>query len=508
MKRMISWPPGIGWLPVGVALIALLLVSTYSLMPQFGTRILGSVGGGSGAGGPATSDASGNNGTSTLHSGRAGSQGLSSGTGGRGSISCAPGKNGGATDTGVTATEIHIATTAVTSGIAKDFLGESVDGMLGAINRANSSGGVCGRRVVLDPGAGDVVNTDWNRANGENAISNFIHSHKYFALVGEPDSEGLAGAIDGGRIDQLPGEAPIPVVGTDGMLTDQYHNEWVWPVAASTVSNMHIGVNYASQKLGAHKFGIVYDSNYKFGKEGAVAFAAQVSRVGGTGGTVDSNRTCGSAYCGFDPTANPSYSTMTNAFESYCGPNSPGGTCDVVMMLLEPGPMLQWMNAEGGSHDWYKSLMGGEPLFDHRVGVDCGSCGGLTVWTGFRPPSGSFSAEKAVADYAQSLPSQDDPNNEFTEGAYLGTEMFIEACRRLGQQGIPLTRVNLKHELDTDTFDLGLSIPLVYNSRLPHLSNIAMAGFKDNASGGAGTFHAWVYENTGFLIDPAPGKEQ
>jgi ABC-type branched-subunit amino acid transport system substrate-binding protein len=497
MKRRIGWPPGVGWLPLGVALTAVLLMSTFSLLPQFGTRILGSTGGGQAAVGPGAT-ASDPNGTGTTSTGTSTRTGPKA-PGGKGTVSCAPGKNGGATDIGVTATEIHIATTTVTSGIAKDFLGEAVDGIISAVNQANNAGGVCGRRLVLDPGAGDVVNTGWDPAAGNNAISNFVHSHKYFALVGEPDSEGLAGAIDGHTIDQLPGEAPIPVVGTDGMLRDQYHNDWVWPVAASTVTNMHIAVKYAHDVLGARTFGIVYDTHYKFGSEGAGAYAAEVARVGGT--MTRSGDTCsGTQACGFDATTTTDYPSLVTPFNGACS-----GKCDVVMMLLEPGPMLNWMKTEGDDTAWYKKLMGGEPLFDHRVGEQCQSCNGLLVWTGFRPPSGSFSAEQPVYTYAQSLPSKDDSNNPFTEGAYLGTQMFVQAVKRLAADGYPLTRQNLRTELNTDTYNFGLSIPLTYNNRMPHLANLAMAGFADNRSG---TFHGWDYQNTGFLADPAPGAEQ
>ena len=110
-----------------------------------------------------------------------------------------------------------------------------------------------------------------------------------------------------------------------------------------------------------------------------------------------------------------------------------------------------------------------------------------------------------MSTYQQSLLNvspKDDPANEFTEGAYLGTKLFIEACRRVGPN---LTRQALKHVLDTEIFDLGLaSGPLRFGEGGLHLANQGMAAFQDNY---AGTFNGWTYLSTGYLADPHPGQD-
>ena len=253
-----QFPPPLGWIPIGVALLAVAAMSFFAIAPQFGQPLVKTEVAGGGAGnGSADPQASGAaNGTGP---------GANNGNGGNGpggaaanGANCGAGKNGGATAPGVTATQIHVASTVVKSGVGAGFLGEAEYGMRAAINEVNSSGGVCGRTIALD-----TVNTGWDGPTGKQDIDNYINSGSVFALVGEPDSEGLDQAIKSGSIDR----GQIPVVGTDGMLKSQYHNPWVWPVAASTVTNMHIIAKDAVDH-GAKTFGIVFDTSYKFGSEG------------------------------------------------------------------------------------------------------------------------------------------------------------------------------------------------------------------------------------------------
>jgi ABC-type branched-subunit amino acid transport system substrate-binding protein len=168
--------------------------------------------------------------------------------------------------------------------------------------------------------------------------------------------------------------------------------------------------------------------------------------------------------------------------------------------------METWMKDEENCNcTWYHTLMGGEPLFDDNLANTCAqSCAGMMVWTGYKPVIQPFDGEPAVYSYAQTLKAtcpSCDPHNEFTEGAYLGTQLFLTACQRVGSN---LTRDALRSELNSDTFDLGLSQPLHYGSNPTHLANTSMAAFADNATG---TFNGWSYMRTGFLQDPAPGQD-
>lgn len=494
-----AFPPPLGWIPVLVALLLVTIASVAAFVPQYGNhQIVGlsTTGqGGGGGGGGGTAGTAGTQGTTSVTGGKSG--GLA-GPGGNGTATsakttgdCAHGKNAGATDTGVTATSIHIATTDVTTGIGSGFLGQAVSGMKAAIDAQNRAGGICGRQISLES-----INDNWDRTSGSSDISGFINSGNVFALVGEPDSEGLDAAWLSGMIDK----AGIPVVGTDGMLSSQYKDPWIWPVAASTVTNMHVIAQYAHDHYNAHKVGIVFDSVYKFGSEGAGAFASELKRVNGS--TLQMGGTCAQGYCGVQPSSDD-YSSQIHDFNSYCvGPPK----CDVVVMLLEPKPMLTWMQGEESCNcSWYSTLMGGEPLFDDSFAGSCGQdCANIVVWSGYKPDVVPFDGEPAVYTFAhelQAVCANCDSHNEFTEGAYLGTKLFIAACEKVGST---LTRAALRAELDSDTFDLGLSQPLRYGSGLPHLANSSMVAYSANISG---TFNGWSYLSTGFLKDPSPGQD-
>jgi len=513
MKRERSFPPGIGWIPVLAAVALALLVALFQVSPQFATRVVGTAAalpGGAAAGVPgvSTSAAPGANQVGPNGQiGRSAPGGAGSAekapSGGGTAVACAAGKNGGATDKGVTANQIHVASTIVTTGIGSGFLGEAADGMRAAIDQVNQAGGICGRRITSIDGshAIETINDGWDGPTGDRYIQSWCQGGSVFALVGEPDSQGLANAIENGDVDHC----GIPVVGTDGMLSDQYYDPLVWPVAASTVTNMHIIAKYAVEQLHAKSFGIVYDTYYRFGAEGANAFDQEVRRLTGHGITGDDqkNSCAGStAFCGINAQAGVTSSEVT-ALNLGCGP------CDVVVLLLEPKPAEDWMSAESGNSGWYNHLLGGEPLFDDQVGENCPGCGDakLQVWTGYHAASQPFDSEKAVYTYCQALKAvnpSDDCHNEFTEGAYLGAMMFIKAAQTVGAEGLPLTRSNLKDVLDSQTFDLGLSQPLHYGSGLPHLANTSMAAFSENYSG---TFNGWNYDATGFVADPAPGSD-
>jgi hypothetical protein len=170
-------------------------------------------------------------------------------------LQCARGANGGKTDTGVTGTSIKLKTTVVRTGFGAAFLGQVQYAMDAIKNKINRSGGICGRLLDIT-----YVDDAWRQDTGQKYIRDFINEGVFAIPVG-PSSEGLNAAITSGVIR----EAGIPVVGTDGMVISQYTDPWVWPVAVSTASSARIMAQQAS-KLGAKKFSIVFDRDYKFGK--------------------------------------------------------------------------------------------------------------------------------------------------------------------------------------------------------------------------------------------------
>lgn len=398
-------------------------------------------------------------------------------------LACKAGQNGGGTDKGVTGQRIKLAATNVRSGTGSSFLGTSYIGMQAVVNRVNASGGICGRLLELR-----LVDDGWEAARGANFIANFA-KEDYFALPVVPSSEGLTQAI----VTNIIGNAGIPVVGSDGMLKEQYNDPWVWPVATSTVSTMRVMTKYATDN-GAKTFGIVYDERYKFGLEGFAAFQQYVQELTGSKPK---------AMVGITP-GRGSYSGEAQQFNEQCGT----GGCDFVAMLLTPETANTYISSQtekdGRKQGFGRLGTGGaQPLFNERFARDCGrACDGMLVWTGYNPPIGRLASLTDVAQYVSDVRSVDpgvDVNNQFLEGSYLGMRVFVAALEQVGPN---LTRARLRDVLNSMTFKSDLASTLSWKSNQRFANQTAQAFRIITASG---SFAGFAEVGTGFLRDPTPG---
>lgn len=383
---------------------------------------------------------------------------------------CAAGRNGGATDVGVSATKINLASTAVLSGVGASFLGDSPKGMQAVIQKVNRSGGICGRTLELT-----VRDDGWNASTGLNFLKNFMQAD-YFALPVVPSSEGLTAAIEAGEI----GKRAVPVIGSDGMLRQQYSDPWVWPVATATISTMRIMAKYGYDQ-GARTFGIVYDELYRFGKEGADAYRDYLKTLPGADLKIAR---------GIQP-GQSSYATEVKSFNDACNP------CDMVAYLLEPGTAETWIAGRPAKGKVLTS--GAQTLFNRRFAQNCRSaCQDMLVWTGYVPPIDAFASLPGVADYVNDVRAVDpgvDIDNAFLQGAYLGMTVFVLAVQKVGPN---LTRARLREVMNTATFTHDLAGSLSWQSR--RFANTQAQAFSLQYAGE--TFSGFRNEQTGRLPDP------
>jgi len=385
---------------------------------------------------------------------------------------CNATNNGGATDLGVTATEIRLASTVVQSGLGASFLSSSPLAMKAVVNHVNAQGGICGRILTLN-----MVNDGWDQQRGLTFMRNFI-KEGYFALPVVPSSEGLTAAIDSGDIEK----AGIPVVGTDGMLIQQYRSAWVWPVATATVSTMRAMTRYAHQK-GSKTFALVYDEFYKFGREGADAWRAYVKKITGAEPK---------AFVGIQP-GQSSYGTKIQQFNQACS-----NECDFVALLLEPGTAETWI--AGRPQLGRKITSGAQTLFNERFAKNCGAdCDGMLVWTGYNPPIGGLASLPDVRRFVQDVKAVSptiDVTNQFLEGAYLGMSVFVEAMRQVGPN---LTRKRLQTVLNSMTYRSDLASTLSWTRTKRH-ANASAQAFSIRVENGS--FAGFRNEQTGWVRDP------
>lgn len=454
--------------------------------PDLGPGVAATVPGGGGTGGGGQGNTGGGSSGGGASVGGAGGAGDASASGEKAGLSC-DGDNGGKTDTGVSEDKIKLAANVVTDGPGANFLSSSPTGMQAVINRVNAEGGICGRILELK-----TVNDSWDAPRGQTNIENFI-AEGYFALPVVPSSEGLSQAIDAGIIEN----AGIPVIGTDGMRQEQYNagkfqgkGSWVAPVAVATVSQVRIMVDYAVNELQAETFGIVWDTRYKFGKEGADAYKDYIKKVGKTV----------KADAGIAP-GQGSYATEANDFKKACG----DAKCDVVVFLLEPVTAQTWVASAGADGNGRLMTAGAQPLFNDKFARGCGSvCNNMLVWTGYNPAIGDENLAKPdvnryVTDVKKIDPSAD-ITNQFMQGAYLGMEVFVELLEKCSPN---LTRACIKANLDS----------------LDHSSDLAIGGLSwradDHFSNKGARAYAIKYQGNNFAgfedkrvsgTDPDPGN--
>ncbi|MGH2830257.1 MAG: ABC transporter substrate-binding protein [Actinomycetota bacterium] len=410
---------------------------------------------------------------------------------------CAAGRNGGATDVGVTGRTIKLGATVVETGIGKSFLADVRHSMIAVVNRVNAAGGICGRRLQL------ILKDDgWDANRGFGFIQNLVEQERVFALAVVPSSEGLRAASRWLR------DRGVPVVGTDGMLAHQYTSPLIWPVAAATVTAMHVMVKNAYDR-GARRFGIVYDSNYHFGVEGSYAFNGAVRRLTGSDvpGYVDPLSgvpQCrqGSRFCGVKA-GQASYGTEVEVMNSACGT---GTRCDFIVYLLEPQTAQQWMQDGGLTADPEQvrfGIAGSQPLFNRGFGSQCGrKCHDMWVWSGYTPPIEPYVGQPAVSAYVNDVRetnAQADVNNSFVLGGYLGMKLLVAALHETGPN---LTRRSLAQALDRARLDTGLSTPLAWSPGR-HFANQCLVAFSIQAR----PFFAGWRKQTDFLCDPWPGQD-
>jgi ABC-type branched-subunit amino acid transport system substrate-binding protein len=403
-------------------------------------------------------------------------------TGGK-NLACAAGRNGGATDRGVSATKIRLASTVVLDGPAASLLSESPTAMKAVVDKTNAAGGICGRAIELI-----LRNDSFDQQRGGQYIRTWATDPKesIFALAVVPSAEGLGAAINSGNI----GRAGIPVVGTDGMRKEQYDEPWVWPVATATISTMRVMASYGAKQRSAKTFAIVWDSKYKFGKEGAEAFRDQVKALGGK---IVADQP-------LDP-EQPAYANEVNDFNGKCG----NGACDMVALLLLPDTAQKWLGREPAMGRVYTA--GAQTLFTDQFAQACASaagpsCNALAVWTGYNPPIDRYAGLPDVAAYVNDVKTNApnaDVRNQFMEGAYLGMTLMIEALKKVGPE---VTRARLRAVLDAMDFKNEITAGLSWRPGR-HFANVRARSFSIVMS--QEKFLGWRDEQTGWVADPALG---
>lgn len=216
--------------------------------------------------------------------------------------------------------------------------------------------------------------------------------------------------------------------------------------------------HHAYHDLGARQFSIVFDRNYKFGQEAALAFNAEVKKLTGSNiAGFNTDLTCRDAFCGIQA-GQPSYSSQVNEWR--------GSRGDFTALFLEPQTGLTWMGDRNTPSARAQSYGAAQTLFTRSFAESCqNACDRMQVWTGFKPFLQRYRNDSAVRGYVNDVRAVNpnaDTFNQFVQGGYVGMQLLVEGMRAVGPN---LTRDRLKAALDGAKLKSGLTLtdPLVYS---------------------------------------------
>lgn len=345
---------------------------------------------------------------------------------------CPGGQNAGATDVGVTATQVTVSVSQ-----------ETMSYVSGYVNRINSEGGVCGRRIVLV-------------TQGEE----FVH---------------IPSLTTSGDRDTV-----VPVIGGDGAVKGQYESAWTWQIGSTTAAQARMMVKDAWDQ-GARTFAIVYEKDVRFGTEAEAAYRAYVGQLGGT--VVTS--------VGVAPNQG-SYASNVNAFNDVCS----DGKCDEVALFLQPYAARGWMAEDPIGGRMFTDA--GHMLVSSRFARDCGQpCEGLRLWSPWSLPVGERNADMSqyVTDVKAANPGTEVDDAQGVR-SWLAARLLVDSLRATGAN---LTRARLQSSLNSLTFSTGLAPPMRWSTK--RYANISARPYAVRTA--AGAFSGFSYDGT-FRHDPRP----
>lgn len=359
-----------------------------------------------------------------------------------------------ATD-GVTRSRVLLGATIVKSGIGAFHLRDADAAMRGAVAAVNAAGGICGRTIELK-----LVDDGWDAQRGLREIRRLVEQDRVAALAVVPSTQGLAAAANIAYFSKN----GIAAAGTLGTSTIEFNDPNVFPVGVSPAASGRLLARYAWQRLGARDVAVVYDRRTRSTVEQAMAFDGEIDAlrraaglgVGGIDGYDDAATQggCHRRACAVEP-GKPSYSAESQRLYGSCA-TAPG--CDFVGVFLDPAAASTWM---GSTAEQPLPHGGTEILTTGGFPRNCGSrCGNFHWLTPFEPPVGPLRTHPAVDAYVRALQSVDrsaDAMNPYTEGAYAGMAVLIEALRRVGPSP---TRAAIAETLRSGEYDVGLTNPL------------------------------------------------
>jgi ABC-type branched-subunit amino acid transport system substrate-binding protein len=177
---------------------------------------------------------------------------------------------------GITATEVHVANSAATSGAYAPVGVPFNAGIQAYFDMVNKQGGVDGRKIVFSH-----VDDQFDPAKGAAALTQFVEDDKEFAIVGHFGTPVVAATVDQLKQYGIPAVYFATGIGqlySDHATTNETGRNLL-PVQPIYRTEGSIMTAYASAKFGAKKVGIIY-TNDDAGMDLEKGAVAQLKKLG------------------------------------------------------------------------------------------------------------------------------------------------------------------------------------------------------------------------------------
>lgn len=338
------------------------------------------------------------------------------------------GGNGGATDTGVTASTIRIGGTFFNGGYLDKYSQVAENGARAYFSFINDQGGICGRKI-------DFVTCDTaGTADGTSGCLNKLADQQKVFSMG-PSLDFNLDIVQKGLADRK-----LPWVGSSGLYDAEFTSPWMYPTQPPGGAIGALIAQHSMTKLGSKKVGISALRN----GAGPSCTARASKVVKASGGEVVGVAENNEVETGLDNQV----SSLRNA------------GADTVLFCNDPVNNIKFIQAAQRS-GWKPIFVGGFVAVDDvptASGSNAKGMWGLTMYDFYRSQSAGVKQYREITEFY--YPGTF--HHFYEQAAYVGAAAVVEALKKTGPK---VTRPEFVKQLRAmRAFDIGLGLTLDFSN--------------------------------------------
>jgi branched-chain amino acid transport system substrate-binding protein len=334
------------------------------------------------------------------------------------------GGNGGATDTGVTATSIKIGGTFFNGGYLDKYSQVAENGARAYFNFVNDQGGICGRKIEFI-----TCDTAGTADGTSGCLNKLADQQKVFSMGPSLDFN-----LD--IVQKALADRELPWVGSSGLYDAEFTSPWMYPTQPPGGAIGGLIATHATQKLGSKKIGVSALRN----GAGPSCTARAEKVAAANGARVVAVAENNEVETGLDNQV----STLKNA------------GVDTVLFCNDPVNNIKFIQAAQRS-GWKPIFVGGFVAVDDvptASGSNARGMYGLTMYDFYKSETPGVKQYREITEFY--YPGTF--HHFYEQAAYVGAAAIVEALR---QTGPTVTRTGFLQSLrGMRAFDIGLGLKL------------------------------------------------